>query len=274
MSSLLGSLLGGGSSTKTSSTASNQTDNRRVLGDGALSLEISGQGKSNSGGVLVDGYGNTSNVTSTSVSITSDLGAIAAAQAIAADAARMGGAVADSALSGAFHFGSDSLGLAADAMDANAVALSRSLDFAGNQTAEALGFGQSAMSGSLKTAGNALDSAFSSMLEALGFGRSAMSNVGTAWGNATASADASRDSAFRLVDSVVGNAVDVISDRANAESSALRSIYETALGQINTSNARLGDAYADSQGRGALTDKMLMLAIGGAVLIAVMAVRK
>lgn len=285
---LLGNLLG--SSSKSSSTSTAQTDNRRVLGDGAMSLEISGQGKSNSGGVLVDGYGNTSNVTS--VSVTSDLGAIQAAQAIAAEAARMGGAVADSALSGAFHFGSDSLGLAADAMDANALALSRSLDFGANAmdyatgafgsaltangkaTADALGFGETAMAGSLRTAGNALDSAFSSMLEALGFGRSAMSNVGAAWGNATASADASRDSAFRVVDSVVGNAVDVISDRANAESSALRSIYETALGQINTSNARLGDAYADSQGRGALTDKMLMLAIGGAFLIAVMAVRK
>lgn len=104
---------------------------------------------------------------------------------------------------------------------------------------------QSSLSGALLSNANALNGA-------LDFGNNAMS----------------------MVDSVVSNSIDVIARRAGEESDSLRGIYNSALGAMNTVNSRLGDAYADSQGRGALTDKMLMLAIGGAVLIAVFAIKR
>ena len=99
--------------------------------------------------------------------------------------------------------------------------------------------------------------------DALGFGAKAMTDA----------LDFS-SSTFGLVDSVVSNAVNVVARRAGEEGDSLRSIYETALGQISSANDRLGTAYADSQGRGSLTDKMLMMAIAGAVVIAVVAVRE
>lgn len=290
---LLGGLFGG--SSKSSSTSSAQTDNRRVMGDGAVSVELSGSSRLNTG-VLLDGRGNsltqnTSNFTS-NFTTTTDFGAIQAAQRIAQESALAGSEVARASLAGAFGFGSDAVGLSADALAMGGKALTDALDFGGNAmdyasgafgsalasngraTADALGFGQSVSNDAMRTAGNAVDSAVSAVLEALGFGRTAMAGVSDAWRYSTASADFSRDQAFGMVDSVVSNAVEVIADRATAESASMRSIYETALGQINGTNARLGDAYADSQGRGALTDKMLMLAIGGAMIVALMAVRK
>lgn len=228
---LFGGLFG---SSKASSTSSAQTDNRRVMGDGAVSMELAGNSSLTQ---------NTSSFTSNFVTAT-DLGAIQAAQRIAQESALAGSEVARASLAGAFGFGSDAVGLSADALAMGGKAVTDALDFGGN----AMDYASGAFGSALASNGRAT-------ADALGFGSGAM------------------DQAFGLVDSVVSNAVDVIASRAGAESSALRSIYETALGQINTSNARLGDAYADSQGRGALTDKMLMVAIGGAVLIAVMAVR-
>lgn len=180
-------------SDKSSSTSTSMTDNRRVLGDGAVSMELEGQAKVNSNGVLVDGFGNTY----TSTVVMTDQGAFEKA----AELARL------------------SVEKSAEVM-------------------------QSSLSGALEASARATDGA-------LDFGESAMG----------------------MVDSVVGNAVDVIARRAGEESDSLRSIYESALGAMNTGNARLGDAYADAQGRGALTDKMLMLAIGGAVLIAIFAIK-
>lgn len=222
---LLGGLFGG--SSKSSSTSSTQTDNRRVMGDGAVSVELAGNSSLTQ---------NTTNNTTLT-----DFGAIQAAQRIAQGSALAGSEVARASLAGAFGFGSDAVGLSADALAMGGKALTDALDFGGN----AMDYASGAFGAALASNGRAT-------ADALGFGQSA----------------------FGLVDSVVSNTVDVIASRANAESASLRSIYETALGQINGANARLGDAYADSQGRGALTDKMLMLAIGGAVLIAVMAVRK
>lgn len=181
-------------------------------------------------------------------------------QSVSSDALRTAGNAMDAGLSAVL----DALGFGRTAMDGVS-------DAWGDSTAQALGFGRTAMDGALSGVSDAWGD---STAQALGFGRAAMAGVSDAWRYSAASADYSRDQAFGLVDSVVSNAVDVIASRANAESASLRSIYETALGQINGTNARLGDAYADSQGRGALTDKMLMLAIGGAMIVALMAVRK
>jgi hypothetical protein len=135
------------------------------------------------------------------------------------------------------------------------------MDYASGAFDDALGFG-----------GNAMDYASGAFDDALGFGRTAMTNTADAWGNAYASADASRNSAFSLVDSVVGNSVSLLEDQFNKSRTDSASLVDKVLGQVQGATNMLGNAYADSQGRGALTDKMLMVAIGGAVLIAVAAV--
>ena len=188
---LLGGLFGG--SSKSSSTSSAQTDNRRVLGDGAVSMELAGNSSL------------TQNTTLT------DFGAIQAAQRIAQESAAAGSEVARASLAGAFNFGADAVGLSADALGMGGKALTDALDFSSN--------------------------------------------------------------AFGVVDSVVSNAIEVIARRADEESGAMMSVYRSALDQMGVTNSRLGDAYADSQGRGAKTDVMLMMAIAGAVLIAVAAGR-
>lgn len=279
---LLSGLLG--SSSKSSSTASAQTDNRRVLGDGSSSLEVSGQGKVNSG-VLVDGYGNTSNVSSYSLSVMSDQGAMDTAARLAEAA----GLVADRATSGALTLSAQSLGLASDALYANGRAMKDGLDFghaaldiAGasmdRATAGAFGFGGAALTDALDFTRTSNAQAFSfgdtavsavgdAVTGALGFGRDALSG-------AFGAVETGQAGAYRLVDNTVGNAFGLVQSQAESSAANLRGIYETALDAIGVSNARLGDAYADSQGRGALTDKMLMLAIGGAMLIAAISISR
>lgn len=100
---LLGSLLG--SSSKSSSTATTMTDNRRVLGDGAVSLE-------GGGSVVINN---------------TDGGAVAAAQAVALGATAGMSALARDAVGQSLDFGGDALGHA--------------LDFGG----DALHFGESAL---------------------------------------------------------------------------------------------------------------------------------
>lgn len=288
--SLLGLLVGNGG--KTSSTSSSQTDDRKILDNGSQTFQLSGQAKTNGDGLLLDGNNNRNDLSfsTTNFNTVTDLGALKTASDIATESARQGALVAAGALSGGFHFGSDALGLSADAIGANQKALTDALDFGGNAmdyasgafgsaldangrtTSNALGFAEGAMNRATTAQGNALDAGLSSLLEALGFGRTAMTNTADAWGNAYASADASRNSAFSLVDSVVGNSVSLLEDQFNKSRTDSASLVDKVLGQVQGATNMLGNAYADSQGRGALTDKMLMVAIGGAVLIAVAAV--
>ena len=264
-----------GNSSKESKTDSYQTDNRRVLGDGSASFELSGQAKINDG-VMVDGYGNTLN--STSFSVMTDQGAMDTAARIA----EMAGVVADRATSGAYTLSSDALGLAGDALYSNGRATRDALDYghavldiAGasmdRATAGALGFGSGALADTLAAnrtslaqsfafGNDAMDKAGAAVSDALRFG------LDTVDGAISAVTD-SQAGSFRLVDNVVDN----VFARADSEASSLRSIYESALSAVGTANAKLGDAYADSQGRGALTDKIMMLAIGGALLVAALA---
>lgn len=264
---------------KVSTTASEMTDARSVLGNGAAS---------NSGAGSVTVFNSTSSV---------DPETIKASLQYAAYAAEQGAQVASGALSGAFLFGTDALGLSADAISANGKALSDSLDFGSNAVDLAVGgvsdAYRTATVNALDFGGNAMDMAMSgvkasnvnalnfggdvfngalggigdALVKALGFGSSALSN-------SLASSDTSRSQAFGLVDSVVSNSIGLMEDQAAAYRKDTASLVDKALAQVTGATDMLGNAYADSQGRGAYTDKMLMLAIGGAVLIAAAAIWK
>lgn len=92
--------------------------------------------------------------------------------------------------------------------------------------------------------------------------------------------DSSQARAFSLVDSTVGNSIYEIGNIFSgalgilqSDQAAVSKAYGSAQTSVDAANTSLANAYSDSQGRGAFTDKLLLAAIVGACVIAVTAVQ-
>lgn len=139
----------------------------------------------------------------------------------------------------ALNFGSDALSFGGKALDTSSKAFTQSLDFADNTVGNAFKFGDAQVTKSLNASSDAFNSA-------LGFAAGAESK------------------AFNTASDAIGSA-------SNAMAAALAfggKQTATALDSLNTSANLINSAYADAKGRGALTDKILMVAIAGALFVA------
>lgn len=286
---LLGALFG--DSTKSSTTSSAQTDDRKILDNGSQTFQLSGQAKTNGAGMLLDGNNNRNTFNSneysstTNFSTVTDFGAVKNAMSVAAESAMYAGRVADSVSSNALAFGSDALVFAGTGLSHTLDFASSTLDLAGQvqgkAVAGAFGFGSDLVAQSL-------DANRAAAKDAFGFGLDSMAYVSDAYdgstgkalnfgsdlfGQSLASADTSRSQALGLVDSVVSDSLGYLFDSASKSRTDSIGLVNGALSQVKSATDMLGNAYADSQGRGALTDKILMVAIAGAMLIAVFAVK-
>ncbi len=71
----------------------------------------------------------------------------------------------------------------------------------------------------------------------------------------------------------IKNAFDFATNTGRESFAFAKSAQGAALDSLNTTSNLVKDAYADAKGRGALTDKILIGAIGMAGVVAVMALR-
>lgn len=260
------------SNSETTETISS-TDNRKVLGAG-------GSDASNGGTI--------SNWTQTNTAIT-DGGAIAmAGKALDSSLSFADGVVdansksltsalnfAGDVVGGAFNFGERSLKASLTASnDAYSDALGSSLTFGAKVTAAAINSNADALAGSLafgtKTANAAFNASTDALNEALSASRFSQQQsanqvsdaLSFAQGSSTQSAAAQRQALDKAMDSM-GFALAFGGKQTSV-----------AIDSLNSSSGLVKDAYADAKGRGALTDKILIVSIVMAGLVAFFAVKK
>ena len=141
-------------------------------------------------------------------------------------------------------------------------ALDSSLGFAGGVVKEAFGFGTKTVNASL----NASTEAFT---EALSFSKFAQQNAA----NQTADALSFAQSASQQSARAQSMALDTATSSLGSALAYGGKQTAVALDSLTGSANLVKDAYADAKGRGALTDKILMIAIGMAGLVALLAVK-
>lgn len=198
-------------SNSNTSTETNQTDNRMVLGEGSI----------NAGG------GSTVNNTTTTNNTVSDSGAI----------------------SDAFKFGNNALDFAGNTVD-------RSLQFAERNTNRVLDFAGTSQERSYAFATAANNRAASAIAQA---GADSMAFAA----QTSAQSTAAQRAALEVAQGSMSEAL-AFGGRQTA----------VALDSLNGSANLVKDAYSDAKGRGALTDKILMVAIAMAGVIAFTAVKR
>lgn len=145
----------------------------------------------------------------------------------------------------AFDFGTHALGFGSDALNTVTKNNTAALNFAGDTVS-------TAFSAQDKLTTKTLNFADSTVNEALGFAQDAQNRSMTATSDALSSAKDAFASALSFGGKQTAAAVDSLNQTENLVSAA----------------------YADAKGRGALTDKIMMVAIAGALFVAFMATRK
>lgn len=201
------------SSRSSTSQATSQVDNRRVIGEGGVSAE-------NSTVNVLDG------------------GAIGSAFQFAGAAGGQAYGFANQALGFAQQQGDQAFGLAGQAMDQVSASQARVLDFGTDALSAAVGANDRART------------------QAFDFGADALSA-------AVGASDRARAQAFDFGADALGAAF-AFGKTANTQ----------AQDAMSATANLVKDAYADAKGRGALTDKMIMVAIAAMALVAFMAVKK
>jgi hypothetical protein len=148
------------------------------------------------------------------------------------------------------------INLGNNAIDANTSTLKTGFDFGSKTLTNSINAISDSVNASL-AASSAAQARASAAAE------SAQAN---AYGFASQSAAQSATAQRQALDAVLNNTSDALAYGK----------YETgaALDSLNTSASMVATAYADAKGRGALTDKIMMLAIAGAALVAWQAVRR
>ncbi|PTT21656.1 hypothetical protein DBR12_06190 [Acidovorax sp. HMWF029] len=115
--------------------------------------------------------------------------------------------------------------------------------------------------------GKAFDLAGESVNAVLGFGGKAMAAALDAQADALAFADSN---ATRNTTAAYNFSSDALGEAFSFGGNALNK----AFGAAENATALVKDAYADAKGRGALTDKILIAAVGAMALVAFAAVKK
>ena len=256
-----------------SSAATTSTDNRRVIGEGGVSNE-------------------SGTVNYTSIRNTLDGGAIDGAFGFSKDVfnGAMDGVARNNVA--AFNFGSDALGFAGQALDNNGKTTAAAFSFG----SDALGFGQDAM-GRVSAAGAAaLDFGSDALASAFGFGDRTSARAFDFGTDAMAGAFASNDrasaratdfatdalgGAFGFGKTAFAGALNTVDGALASNDSMLARalgygalITDDALSNLQATQNLTKDAFADAKGRGALTDKMMIVAILAMAGVAFFAVKK
>ena len=145
----------------------------------------------------------------------------------------------------AFDFGTHALGFGSDALRSNNAAVTSSLNFAADTVSTAFGAQDKLTTKTLNFAGDTVG-------QSLSFAQSAQNKTMSAFGDALSSAQGAFASALSFGGKQTAAAVD----------------------SLNQTENLVAAAYNDAKGRGALTDKILMVAIAGALFVAWHATRK
>ena len=223
------------SSRSSTSQAINQDDNRRVIGEGGVSAE-------NSTVNVLDG------------------GAIGSAFQFAGASGGQAYGFANQALGFARQQGGQAFGLAGQAMDQVSASHARVLDFGADALTAAVGASDRART-------QAFDFGADSLSGALGFGDAQNARV----------LDFGADSlsgALGFGDAQNARVLDFGADALSAAFAFGKTANTQAQDAMSATANLVKDAYADAKGRGALTDKMIMVAIAAMALVAFMAVKK
>jgi hypothetical protein len=167
------------------------------------------------------------------------------------------------AISGALNLGSDALAFGSDALASNNKTSGNAFDLVGGVLNEALGFGT-------KTVNSSFDFANSALADSLANERYAQQQAAQQASDAIAFAQASSAQSAaaqkQALDAATGSMADALA--YGGKQTAI------ALDSLNGSAELVKNAYADAKGRGAMTDYLLMAAIGVAGLVAYSALRK
>ena len=166
------------------------------------------------------------------------------------------------------------LNLGGYAIDANTSTLKTGFDFGTKTLNSSIGSIADTVKGAFNFSNAAADRATAAAADAqagaFGFAAQSAANAAAtqsdAFGFAAQSAAQTAAAQRQAADYIYGNTQDALAYGK----------YETgaALDSLNTSAGMVATAYADAKGRGALTDKIMMLAIAGAALVAFAAVRR
>lgn len=102
------------------------------------------------------------------------------------------------------------------------------------------------------------------------FGVNTQRTAGQAFDLAGQLADSTIDSNARTT----GQVLDAARGLADSQTSFLSNVLSRTFAQQDQTASLVANSYNDAKGRGAQTDTIIMLAIGGAVLVALLALRK
>lgn len=178
------------------------------------------------------------------------------------------------AINRSFDFGAAALDLGGQAIGAASSALDSSLTFANNNASRAYDF-------STDIAGQAFDANRFTTSAAFDFGTDALQGALSANTASTAQAfnfgnDAlsAADTAFAGALSFGRTALDANDNAYSGAMSFARGALNSVLGNVQSTQQLTANAYNDAKGRGALTDKIIIGAIGAMALVALIAVRK
>ena len=257
------------------SSDTTSTDSRKVLGENSTFADNGANS------------GNTSNLsTAWTDASTSNLSTAWADNSNTDNSNHLSTAWSDNSTSNLSTSWADNSTNTTNVLDGGSIALAGQSVIAGNiDTAAALGFGTKAIDSSLGFGAGALADSLAASNDALtksiSFANAADSRANAAAAASAADAAAARSDAFGFAasaaaraDNVQQNALDVVA--GNTADALAYGKWETgaALDSLNTSAGMVATAYADAKGRGALTDKIMMLAIAGAALVAWQAVKR
>ena len=160
-----------------------------------------------------------------------------------------------------------------------------SIDLAGRTALAAINLGNNAIDANTSTLNTAFDFGGATLTKSI----NAISDSVQASLDASAAAQRQAQAAAAQAQSdALGFASKSAAETAAAQKNAMDTVYSSsqdalaygkwetgqALDSLNTSAGMVATAYADAKGRGALTDKIMMLAIAGAALVAYAAVSK
>lgn len=227
-----------GGSSKKSSTSTNQTDRRQVIGE-----------RSTSSGFDNVKVGSRGSLTTQTVNNVIDGGAWDLVDGVVRNTVSALGDSNSRALSFADGAMSNALGMAYDSTG-------RALGFADGAMSQAMDLANASTAGALS---RALGIAYDSTGRSLNFADGAMSNaLGVAY-DSTGRALNFADGAFSQVLGVVNDAMNTV-----------RGGLTTAADAAAASAGMAKDAYADAKGRGAMTDYLLLAAV---VVMGIVAVR-
>lgn len=167
-------------------------------------------------------------------------------------------------VSDAFSFGSDLASYFGKAINANS---GRAFDSVDN-----------AVTGLGSVASKAFNFADTSQANAFDFGQTLAklfgSQVNTSAGRALDSVDNATAAAIGATSKATASAFDLVDSLGARETSFLRGVMDQQNEATKGITQLVANAYNDAKGRGAMTDTLMLVAIGGAVAVAIFALQR